>query len=87
MTTQIPNCNRDCDCCEAVMTCPNPEAAAERELMATPERRGDPRICDECMCHDGHGHRIAELEQTVSRIEGLLFGLAAFFERAGAGDD
>ena len=86
MTTQIPNCNRDCDFCEVVMTCPNPEAATEREARANPTPVTDPRICNECECHGGLLERVTEMEQTVSRIEALLFGLAAFFERAGGGD-
>ena len=62
------------------------QAAVEFRAEIAAEHKTDPRICSECGCHSTIAERMAELEKDVAQIKALLFGLAAFFERAGGGD-
>ena len=83
----MTTCDRECFACPHWDVC-NMQAAVEyrAELQAEADDRSDPRICRECECHPDVANRLTELEQDMAQVKGLLWGLAAFFERAGGGD-
>jgi hypothetical protein len=76
-------CDFECESCQHIDHCDKPAAIEYRAEVAA-EHQTDPRICAECGCHGVIAERLAELEQDVAQVKGLLFGLAAFFERMGA---
>ena len=78
-------CERDCEVCNLIETCMM-QAAIDYRTARYQRQKAD-NICAQCPCHASIARRLAECEEEIGVLEGVIFGLAAFFEKLGGEEE
>ena len=89
MSFQYANCNRECDCCDALLACTQHDAVLYREEMAEVERlvaeQHPPKTISGAM--GDIEERLQGIEERIDELVAILEKVIAFFNRMAQGLD
>jgi len=88
---QYANCNRECDCCDALPACTQHDAVLYREEIAEVERlvaeQHPPKMVHVCTCDTALEERVFGLEADLHELRQQFDHILAFFNRVAQGLD